>query len=213
MFCIMLILTNTNLEHSTVLFLLQHHFAHYCTVQYMSHVASVFHVSTLQQSRKCMQDAQEVGSMKRHCSDQSLADSEEALSKLQEKENELTQKLALFNQVLAQMTAPNSNRPEKSEDDTWIDHFKLLVGSDIPEAPATFQNSSLSYQEVLIRLAQHIGFITTALQKAKNGHARAVQKKLIKEKHLAKKEQRLKRKVEETFGENAELERKKMKSK
>ncbi|CAK9114494.1 Uncharacterized protein (Fragment) [Durusdinium trenchii] len=137
----------------------------------------------------------------------------EALSKLQEKENELTQKLALFNQVLAQMTAPNSNRPEKSEDDTWIDHFKLLVGSDIPEAPATFQNSSLSYQEVLIRLAQHIGFITTALQKAKNGHARAVQKKLIKEKHLAKKEQRLKRKVEETFGENAELERKKMKSK
>lgn len=115
-----------------------------------------------------MQEAQQAVELKRQRSERSVADSEESFEKSKQKEEEMSQKLDLFNSVLLQITAPLDNRPEKREDDSWLDHFKRLVGCDIPEAPAAFSSSSLTYQQVLVKLAQHIGYLTSQMQKAKN---------------------------------------------
>lgn len=73
------------------------------------------------------------------------------------------------------------------------------MGDDIREAPNCFLSATDTYQQVIIKLANHISHLGRQATSARNAALRAQKMRVRKARHAARSERQLKRKVKNLF--------------
>lgn len=120
-----------------------------------------------------------------------------ANERFEEKKENLSQTMKIWSNILRLVTAPDSERAEKAADMPWKDHFQQLVGQELSESPAIFDQCDADFEEVIIALSTHLARLKKDVSKAGNAAERATKRKIRTEDALEKRAEILKRKVEQ----------------
>lgn len=139
----------------------------------------------------------------------SLKNQEEDLREAETRQQGLDKSVALWKKILAELTAPRSERHEEGDAGSWVDFFQKLNGQEIPREslPPSFQQNNsltLSFQDVVIRLSTFICSQEKQAERASRSKQRldkALQKSVSWQGRV---EEARKRKLEEAFGKGSE---------
>lgn len=138
--------------------------------------------------------AQRENQEKRLRTTQSLEELEEAANKSSEKHLELHKSLGDWTKILKLLTA--SDREQKPEEERWVDYLRKISGSEMQEFPKALLQQEMEYADVVIYVSGQISQLRKLAGRALNASARHTKRKAIKEAAAAKKDAKLKKKVE-----------------
>ena len=116
-----------------------------------------------------MEDSQKLAEGKKLRRDNSMRAREEQLEQRRASMEEANSVLGIWNTILDVITG--AERPEKPNDETWMDYFQRIVGMEIPfdHVPPVFQQEDafegLSFQKSIIRISSHISMWETKKKK------------------------------------------------
>lgn len=121
----------------------------------------------------------------------------ESLSAARQRAGSLASTATLWSELLGRLTA--TDRAEKQDDVSWLEHFASMLGQEIPNAPAAFSDPSTSFQEVIIAVSQQVALLQKKSQMAANSATRAEKAVERKTKAVEKHSAILKRKLDLAF--------------
>ena len=104
--------------------------------------------------------------------------------------------LLLWKKVFANLTAPDSNRPEKPRELPWCEYFKNMLGEDVFSAPTAFASPDMDLEEATIQVGVYITKLKKNAAVAGQAAGRAEAKKDKAVKTAEKKESKVREKVE-----------------
>lgn len=148
-----------------------------------------------------MEDAQEKAFTKRKRSEEEFEETQEHVQECQARASALDLKINQFTELLQLVTA--RDREEKPPEMSWINHFEILLKTELPSCPEIFKEKDLAFPTLLLEIGKHMGFLSKEYTKAKNALKRAEKKQNSQERKVKTQKARIEKKAQKVLSKDS----------
>lgn len=148
-----------------------------------------------------MEDAQEKAFTKRKRSEEEFEETQEHVQECQARASALDLKINQFTELLQLVTA--RDREEKPPEISWINHFEILLRTELPSCPEIFKEKDLAFPTLLLEIGKHMGFLSKEHTKAKNALKSAEKKQNSQERKVKTQKARIEKKAQKVLSKDS----------